>query len=83
MPSSPIYNQLIHLELMDYFVGLDDITVDKDYKHVFKWLCNAILRNNGCVVCSVCLTYAVICKHFKDSGLTNTHINHVTATPGY
>jgi hypothetical protein len=36
MPSSPIYDQLIHLELMDFFVGPDDITADKDYKHVFK-----------------------------------------------
>jgi hypothetical protein len=35
-PSSPIYNQLVHLELMDYFVGPDDITADKDYKHIFK-----------------------------------------------
>ena len=34
--SSPIYDQLVHLELIDCFVGLDDITVDKDYKHVFK-----------------------------------------------
>lgn len=77
MPSSPIYNQLIHLELMDYFVGPDDITADKDYKHVFKRLRNAILRDNGCVVCGVRLTYAVIRRHFKDSGLTDAHINHV------
>lgn len=37
-PSSPIYNHLAHLNLMDYFVGLDDITADKDYKHIFKRL---------------------------------------------
>jgi len=62
---------------MDHFVGPDDITADKDYKHIFKRLRNAIIRKNGCVVHSVHLTQAVIRKHFKDSGLTDTHINHV------
>ena len=76
-PSSPIYDQLIHLELMDYFVGPDDVTADKDYKHIFKRLRNAILRENGCVVCGIRLTRAVVRKHFKDIGLTDTHINHV------
>ena len=76
-PSSPIYNQLVHLDLMDHFVGPDDITADKDYKHIFKRLRNAIIRKNGCVVHSVHLTQAVIRKHFKDSGLTDMHINHV------
>jgi len=76
-PSSPIYDQLIHLDLMDYFVGPDDITADKDYKHIFKHLRNALLHENGCVVRNVRLTHAVIRKHFKDSGFTDTHINYV------
>jgi hypothetical protein len=62
---------------MDYFVGPDDITADKDYKHIFKWLCNSILRESGCLVCGVHITCALICKHFKDSGLTDTHVNHL------
>lgn len=77
MPSSPIYDQLIHLELIDDFVEPDNITVDKDYTHVFKQLRNTILCNNGCVVYGGCLTCAVIHKHFKDSELTDAHINHV------
>jgi hypothetical protein len=76
-PSSLIYNHLAHLNLMDYFVGPDDITVDKDYKPIFKHLCNALLHNNGCLVHDVHLTCAVICKHFKDSGFTNAHISHI------
>ena len=75
--SSPIYDQLVHLDLMDYFVGPDDITADKDYKHIFKRLRNALLRENGCVVRSIHLTRALIGKHLKDSGFTDTHINHV------
>ena len=76
-PSSPIYDQLAHLDLMDYFVGPDNITANKDYKHVFKRLCNAILHENGCVVYSVHLTCGLIHKHLSNSGFTNTHINYV------
>ena len=75
--SSPIYDHLVHLDLMDYFVGPDDITADKDYKHVFKRLRNALLRESGSLVHSVRLTRAVICKHFKDSGFTDAHISRV------
>ena len=76
-PSFPIYYQLIHLDLMDHFVGPDDITTDKDYKHIFKWLRNAILCKNGCIVHSVHLTYALVSKHLKDSGFSDTHIKYV------
>jgi len=76
-PLSPIYDQLAHLALMDCFVGPDDVTADKDYKHIFKWCCNALLRENGCVVLNIHLTRALIGKHLKDSRQTDTHINHV------
>lgn len=33
---SPIYEQLRPLDFMNYLVGSDDITADKDFKHVFK-----------------------------------------------
>ena len=62
---------------MDYFVGPDNITADKDYKHIFKWLCNTILRESGCIVRSVHLTCGLIRKHLKDSGSTDAHINRV------
>jgi hypothetical protein len=75
--SSPIYDQLIHLDLMDFFVGADDITADKDYKHIFKRLRNALLRKNGCIVHGIKLTPGLIRKHLQHSGLTDSHINHV------
>ena len=62
---------------MDYFVGPDDITADKDYKHIFKRLRNAILCKNGSVVRGVHLTRALIGKHLKDSGFTESHIKYV------
>ena len=34
--SSPIYTHLSPLKLMNHLVGPDDLTADKDFKHVFK-----------------------------------------------
>jgi hypothetical protein len=76
-PSSPIYDQLIHLDLMDLFVGADDITADKDYKHIFKRLRNTLLRKNGCIVRGIKLTPSLIRKHLQHSGLMDSHINHI------
>ncbi|KAH9983683.1 hypothetical protein BJV77DRAFT_953948, partial [Russula vinacea] len=76
-PSSPIYDQLVNLPLFDLFVGKDGITTDKDYKHVFKRLHNAILHEKGCVVCGVNLMRGLICKHLQDCGLSNAHIDSV------
>jgi hypothetical protein len=76
-PSLPIYDQLVHLPLFDTFVGADDITVDKDYKHIFKQLRNALLCDKGCIVRGIKLMHGLIHKHLQDSGLSNTHINHV------
>ena len=75
-PSSPIYDQLVYLPLFDLFVGADDITADKDYKHIFKRLRNTLLREKGCVVHGVKLTRGLIRKHLQDSGLSNAHIDY-------
>jgi hypothetical protein len=46
---SPIYEQLRPLDFMNYLVGSDDITADKDFKHVFKHVFkqqrNLMMRN--------------------------------------
>ena len=76
-PSLLIYDQLVHLDSFDCFVGQDDITADKDYKHVFKQLHNTVLREKGCVVRGVKVTCRLIRKHLQDSGLSNTHIDSV------
>ncbi|KAI0282663.1 hypothetical protein BC826DRAFT_1110696 [Russula brevipes] len=59
--TSPIYQHLVHMELFDTFVGADDITADKDYKHIFKRLRNTLLRGKGSL----------------DSGLSSAHIQYV------
>jgi hypothetical protein len=74
---SPIYEHLVHLDLMDLFIGADDITADKDYKHVFKWLCNTLLREKGSVVLGIKLTCSLIRRHLQDCGHHSEHISHI------
>jgi hypothetical protein len=75
--TSPIYSLLAHLDLFDTFVGIDDITADKDYKHIFKRLRNTLLHEKGSMVHGIKLTRGLIHKHLSDSGLTHVHIEHV------
>jgi len=65
------------LDLFDTFVGVDDITADKDYKHVFKRLRNTILREKGSMVHGIKITRGLIHKHLSDNGLPLKHVEHV------
>jgi hypothetical protein len=73
--TSPIYKHLIHLDLMDLFVSADNITADKDYKHVFKHLRNTLLREKGCLVLRIKLTCGLIRRHLQDCGHPSEHIS--------
>lgn len=64
-------------EFMDFLVGDDDITLDKDYKHVFKWLRNNVLRTKGFCVCGIWVTSSVVRQHLRDSGFSASHIHSV------
>lgn len=75
-PSSPIYSHLAPLRLLDLWVGIDDITVDKDYKHVvFKRVRNTLLREKGILVHGVTLTPALIRQHLRDAGHDADHLH--------
>lgn len=43
LPNSPIYSILKPLKFLNLHVGDDDLTCDKDWKHVFKWWRNLLL----------------------------------------
>jgi hypothetical protein len=75
--SSPIYEYLASLQLLDLFIGTDDITANKDYKHVFKRLWNTLLQDKGSVICGIRLMHCLIRKHSMDMGLTDAHIKCV------
>ncbi|EIW76992.1 hypothetical protein CONPUDRAFT_62603, partial [Coniophora puteana RWD-64-598 SS2] len=76
-PTSSIYSMLSTLRLMDLLVGSDDITIDKDYKHIFKRLRNAILRRLGILVNGVVLLSGVVRTHLEDAGHSQEHLNSV------
>lgn len=76
-PTSPIYDMLHALPLMNLKVGDDDLTADKDYKHVFKRLHNLLLRDKGVTVHGVHLKPAVVRSHFHDNNMTLTRLNYL------
>lgn len=71
---SVIFQYLGCLALMCLWVGDDDLTTDKDYKHVFKRLRNALLRSKGIFVRGIHLTPTVIQAHLRDAGHSSRHI---------
>ncbi|KAJ6591766.1 hypothetical protein DFH09DRAFT_1073628 [Mycena vulgaris] len=76
-PDSEIYPLLEDLLYMDFHVGEDDLTPDKDPKHVFKRGRNRLLRLLGMMVFGVQLTPAIIRNHLRSVGLSAHHINSV------
>ena len=59
---------------MDLHVGDDDLTCDKDWKHVFKCFRNLLLRARGIVINGFRITPDVLRTHFRSHGLSADHI---------
>ncbi|KAF8997654.1 hypothetical protein BDZ89DRAFT_1148439 [Hymenopellis radicata] len=72
--TSPIYTHLSSLQWMNLLVGDDDITCDKDYKHVFKRIRNLLLRKRGIEILGRHITPVIIKKHLRMAGGTPEHI---------
>ncbi|KAG6917329.1 hypothetical protein DXG01_002900 [Tephrocybe rancida] len=68
---------LAPLPLLNLEVGDDDLTCDKDYKHIFKCLRNLSLHVNGIVVHGVHITPSVICSHLMSNEINSTHANYL------
>ena len=73
-PSSPIYSLLQPLKFLDLHVGDDDLTCDKDYKHIFKRFRNLFVRERGVVIMGRRITPNIMMTHFKSEGLSGDHI---------
>ena len=74
---SDIYPLLNSLRLMDLHVGDDDLTADKDYKHVFKRLRNLLLRERGVVIMGFQVTPAIIRRHLQSMDMSSAHIHAI------
>ncbi|KAJ7930975.1 hypothetical protein B0H13DRAFT_1858209 [Mycena leptocephala] len=73
-PTSPIYPLLQPLEFMNLLVGPDDITPDKDYRHVIKALWSLLMRRAGIDVLGFEIVPAVVKQHLRDVGVTEDRI---------
>ncbi|KAH9043907.1 hypothetical protein EDB85DRAFT_2071109 [Lactarius pseudohatsudake] len=67
--SSPIYGQLSSLKLMNNLVGPDDLTADKDFKHVFKRQRNLLMCPKGVLIQGFCVTPAILRTHLESHGV--------------
>ena len=69
---SPSYPQLQPLNLMNLLVGPDNITADKDFKHVIKRQRNIFMRNKGVKIQGFCITPSILHLHLQSNG-TSSH----------
>lgn len=75
---SDIYGQLSGLPFLDLHVGDDNITADKDYKHVFKRLRNLLMREKGVVANGTRVTPSIIKAHLQAENISADHIRAIT-----
>ena len=76
-PSSPIFRYLHMLPFMNLKVGDEDITADKDYKHVFKRLRNLMLHQRGFLVHGIHITPTVIKSHLRSNSLSSVRVDNL------
>lgn len=62
---------------MNLEVGDDDLTADKDYKHVFKRFRNLCLHKAGFTVHGVQIMPSLLHAHLADNGLNTVRINNL------
>ncbi len=71
---SLIYAQLQPLEFMNLLIGPDDLTADKDHKHIIKCQRNVFMRKKGISVLDFHITPSILCMHLELNGVTSHHI---------
>ncbi|KAF7326445.1 hypothetical protein MVEN_02615000 [Mycena venus] len=73
-PESPIFPLLSGLEFMNFLVGDDDMTADKDAKHALKCLRNLTMRDAGMKIRGFRITPAIIMEHLRQDDLLDRTI---------
>ena len=71
---SPIYALLQPLEFLNLLVGPDDITVDKDFKHIIKRQRNIFMHAKGIEIMGFCITPAILHSQLKYHGISSHHL---------
>ncbi|KAF8170592.1 hypothetical protein BJ912DRAFT_1025317 [Pholiota molesta] len=73
-PQSPLYAHLQHINFLNLYAGDDDLTCDKDWKHIFKRFRNLFICQRGVVIGDYCITPDIIRDHLKSEGLSAEHV---------
>lgn len=76
-PNSKIYPFLHGLRFLNLLVGEDDVTADKDYKHVIKRLRNFLLRKRGTIIHGVHITPSLLRFHLKLTGVSEGRLAYL------
>ena len=71
---SPIYTLLQPLEFLNLLVGPDNITVDKDFKHIIKRQWNIFMRAKGIEILGICITPAILRSQLKHHSILPHHL---------
>ncbi|KAF6742613.1 hypothetical protein DFP72DRAFT_1081758 [Ephemerocybe angulata] len=74
--NSNIYPLLSPLSLLNLHIGVDDLTCDKDWKHIFKCFRNLLLCDRGIVIDDFHITPAIM-KHLHTTTASAEHLNAV------
>ena len=74
-PLSPIFPLLQNLKFLNLHVGDNDLTCDKDWKHIFKRWRNLIIRpDHGIIINGHQITVDISMDQFCSEGLMVDHI---------
>ena len=76
-PDSELFALLGKLHLMNLLVGNNNITADKDPKHVMKRCRNFTIRKSGDMVNSFAVTPALVCFHLQANQVPLHHIAYL------
>ncbi|KAH9160972.1 hypothetical protein EDB89DRAFT_1862008 [Lactarius sanguifluus] len=69
--NSPIYALLRPLDFLNLLVGPDDITMDKDFKHIIKRQRNVFMRNKGVEILGFCITPSILRSQLEYNGVSS------------
>ncbi|KAJ7700182.1 hypothetical protein B0H16DRAFT_1441414 [Mycena metata] len=70
-----IYPLLKPLEFMNLRVGPDDITPDKDFRHVMKTVCGLLMRKAGIKLLGFWITPAIVKQHLRAVGNSKERVD--------
>ncbi|EJD39225.1 hypothetical protein AURDEDRAFT_71265 [Auricularia subglabra TFB-10046 SS5] len=77
---SPIFDQLCDLPLFNTLCGANDLTLDKDYKHLFKRSRTALIGERGIDMLGEIITPDLLRQHLHDCGMSSSR-SHALFNP--